>query len=116
EEAQPPTFTLPDKPTRDDLAALTPADIDVSDVPKRRQLSADEFAVAFATYTTTWDAGGDRGRADAIERAQPLMSKKRAEAVQVPEKPMLPPKWKSAARDEARSYSWPTSFEIESES
>lgn len=116
EEEQPPTYTLPDKPTRDDLAALTPADIDVSDVPTRRQLSADELAVAFATYTTTWDAGSDRGRADAVERAQPLMSKNRAKGVEVPEKPMLPPKWKSAARDGARSYSWPTAIEIESES
>lgn len=116
DEASPPAFTLPDKPTRDELAALTPADIDVSDVPKRRELSADELAVAFASYTTTWDSATDRGRADAIERAKPLMSKKRAEAVEVPDKPMLPPKWKSAARDEARSYSWPTAFEIEAES
>jgi len=115
DEAQPPPFTLPDKPTRDDLAQLSPADIDVSDVPKRRQLDAAELAVAFATYTSTWDSASDHGRADAIERAQPLMSKKLAEAVEVPEKPMLPPKWKSAARDEARSYAWPVAFEVESE-
>ena len=116
DDAQPPAYTLPDKPTRDDLAALTPGDIDVNDAPKRRQLNADELAVAFATYTSTWDSGRDHGRADAIKRARPLMTKKRAKKVEVPEKPLLPPKWKSAARDEARSYSWPTAFDVDTES
>lgn len=116
DEVRPPAFTLPDKPSHDDLAALTSADIDVRDLPKRRHLSAPELAIAFATYTTTWDSTSDHGRADAVKRAQPLMSTKRAEAVEVPEKPMLPPKWKSAARDKARSYSWPIAFDIDSES
>lgn len=115
DEAQPPAFTLPDKPTRDDLQDLTPADINVSDAPKRPELAAADLAVAFATYTSTWDSATDHGRADAIERARPLMSKKRADSVKVPEKPLLPPRWKSAARDEAQSYAWPIALHVDSE-
>ena len=51
-----PSYTLPDKPTNDDLTALDPDDIDVDDAPNHSQLSPDELAVAFATYTTTWDS------------------------------------------------------------
>lgn len=115
DEAQPPAFTLPDKPTRDDLQALTPTDVNINDVPKRQQLDAAGLAVAFATYTSTWDSASDHGRADAIKRARPLMSRKRADAVKVPEKPLLPPRWRSAARDDARSHAWPIAFDVDSE-
>src|SRR5699024_11115292 len=99
----------------DDLAALDPDDIDVDDAPNPSELDADELAVAFATYTTTWDSATDLGRSDAIQRARPLMSEDQADAVEAPEKPLLPPKWKSAARDDARSHPWPTSFNLDSE-
>ena len=100
-----------EKPTDDDLEALTRDGITLSRPVPPKGLSDQDLAVKFAKTTTTWDAEKDNHHTAALSRAESLMTKKQAQALESPTRPTTSSNWRKAKKNEARSYSWISDYE-----
>lgn len=106
-----PQAVAPPPPTAEELKALTPDDITIPDMFTTAGMTAGEAAQAFATTTTTWQPKTDTQPVDGLLRARDALSKSLQNRLDVPEKPMLSPKWRDAAQRDARAHSWVATFD-----
>lgn len=113
EEVKPakPSTVLPEIPTGDALDALTVDSITVAKKPNLEERTADELAQYFGIFTASWEPKVD-GYVEASElRAKPLMSKKLAEATEVPHRPTITFNWQVAQSEGGKSFPWVQSYE-----
>jgi len=108
-----PPQVLSHQPSHKELQDTDPDDVTIPTEVSAEDSDVDDLAMLFATVSTTWDTAADGHHTDGLNRAKPLMTSGAQDEIFTPHNRTVSPTWRKAATRAARSLSWVTFYNKE---